>query len=528
MSEDNEKSAEIIDDRSSLEKLNSGLLMAYFKREIEDSAYSVIGRITFGHLVEQKRHSYVGELTRVLDELEITANLLKDIDATTTKDINGKLKQPEDLISYYTGIFFDLVHQAKDKLLRLLDYMAADERTKTEYKEADKVRFNKHEEVMKEIGIADLIEEWKQDSGPIGVILKKRTQHHHFTSNVQLNGDLQKLKMTRTMLSPQASSQLNEAGKKYMEDLGKESFEKYRNDIVDKQEHALGIIRDNLDAIAEKLIAHYHMANDYKTQAEFTTEYMDYLGSLHINNEASIDKVAENALISVKDILAIPSDIKDEVISVYGAGSYFRNEFYEGSSDINLYVITKNTTRIFDTELPVTLYVLSEEDFLSDTHKRDQFICWSDGVLLQGKEYEWNAKDFPKPGTLLSMLLNRGIVEELEDIQSRISSLAEPTPLELRLVELHATKKMLDYLFGIAMSNKPFYTASRSKRIEYIKEVFDVNALTLTLERVYFGLIAEKDSFCQMMDAFLKIARENYAKQESIESKINGPKEIRD
>lgn len=525
MVQDKEKNTEVIDKRNSLEKLDSGLLIAYFNREIEDSAYSVLGRITFGHLVEQKRHSYVSELTRVLDELEITANLLKDIDATTTHDVNGKLKQPEELINYYTGIFFDLVHQAKDKLLRLLDYMAADEKTKTVYKEADKVRFNKHEEVIKDIGITDLIEEWKQDSGPIGVILKKRTQHHHFTSNVQLNSDLQKLKMTRTMLSPQASSHLNEAGKKYMEDLGKESFEKYRNDIVDKQKHALNIIRDNLDAIAGKLIAHYHIPDDYEAQAKFTMKYMDYLGSLHIKNEASIDKIASNAPISVEDILAIQSDIKDEIISVYGTGSCFRDEFYEGSSDINLYIITKNTTRIFDTELPVTLYILSEEDFLSDAHKKDQFICWSDGVLLDGKKYEWSAKDFPKPGTLLSMLLNRGVVEELEDIQSRIHSLDKPTTVELRLIELHATKKMLDYLFGVAMSNKPFYTASRSKKIQYVKEVFDVNPLILTLERVYFGVVAEKDSFCQLMDTFLKSARENYAKQESLEVEINESKE---
>lgn len=512
----------INDERSALEKLNNGLLMLYFQREIEDSAYAVIDRTTFGHIVIHRRQSYVSELLRVIEELELTAQLLKEVTADESKNVNGKTKQPEDTIEYYNGVFLGLVHQAKDKLLRFLDYMAADENIKTAYKEAKKVSFDKHEETLGQIGIIEPISQWKQDNSPIGVILKKRTHHHHFISTTRLNDDLQKLKMTRTALSAPASSSLNEAGKKYMEKLGKDSFENYRNNIVQKQEHALSLIKDNLEAIAGKVIDYYKIPDDYASQAKLANEYIDYLSSLDIKNEAAIDKMPQNSIMSHDDIVKLADDLKDEVISIYGVGSYFRGEFHIGSSDVNLYVITKNTTKIYEWELPVTMHVFSEKDFLSDTYKKEQFVCWSDGALVHGKQHKWKEKDFPKPGTMLSLLLNRGIIELLESIKIEIKSLQNPSSTELRLLELRATKKMLDYLFGIAMSNKPMYTASRKRKIQHIKEVFGVQPLTLTLEHIYFtnGRVIEPDSFCAMIDAYLKTARENYAKQEKIEAEL--------
>lgn len=511
-----------IDSRKDLEKLNSGLLILYFQREIEDSSYAVIGRMTFGHIVVQRRQSYVSELIRVLEELELTAELLKEVDINATKKINGKTKLPEDIIEYYNGVFLGLVHQAKDKLLRFLDYMAANENIKTEYKEADKVKVEKHKEILDQIGILELVNAWKQNDGPIGVILKKRTQHHHRISTTRLNSDLQKLKMTRTVLSAPEVSSLNEAGKKYMEELGKDSFEKYRDDIVQKQKHAFQLIDNNLNAIAERVITHYTIPHNYVSQAKLANEYMEYLSSLNIINEATVDKIPKKGILSVDNILKLANDLGDEVISIYGVGSYFRDEFYEGSSDINLYVITKNTTKVYESELPVTLHVLSEKDFLSDDYKKEQFICWSDGALVYGKQHKWSENDFPKPGTMLSMLLNRGIIELLESIEEEVKSMQNPTNLELRLVELRATKKMLDYLFGIAISNKPLYSASRKRKIEHIKEVFGVQPLTLTLERIYHsrGKIVRQDNFCEMMDAYLKTARKNYAKQKKIEEEV--------
>src|SRR5882724_2504493 len=110
-------STEAEEPKTPLENLNTGLLMLNLKKEIEESAYSVINRVTFGHNVVQSRHTYTGELVRVLDELKLTAELVDE-----QRQSKHKVHEPEDLINYYSGNFFGLVHQAKDKLLRLIDY----------------------------------------------------------------------------------------------------------------------------------------------------------------------------------------------------------------------------------------------------------------------------------------------------------------------------------------------------------------------------------------------------------------------
>lgn len=519
--EDNSTS-EIKDERDALEKLNSGLLMLYFKKEIEESAYSVLHRITFGHQVVQKRQSYSSELIRVLGELNMTASFVESIDADTTIEVNGRTKYPEEQITYYVGIFFGLVHQAKDKILRLVDHMDADETTKVPYREADNIRLSKfltkHSEVIDKIGIRNELQQWAQDSGAIGVILKKRTQHEHFISKISLNEDLQNVKMSRTFLEPNTIPQFTAVGIAHFEQIGKDSFEKYHSEIKEKQAHAVATITENLNRISQKIIDYYKVPSSYEDQAKFAVEYTDYLASLDIKNEASKDKFASNAEISLEDLLAIPQDVKDQVVAVYGVGSVFRDEFTPGSSDINMYVITKNTTKSFDNELPVTLQIISEKDLFTDEYKKDRFIIWSDGALLQGQSIEVKKKDFPLPGTELCILLNRGVIEKLEALRIRISALSDNDHTSLRLLELKGSKLMTDYIFGIAMSNKPFYTSSRKKKYEYIKEVFPDQNLILPIEQVYYakGRTMVKDDFILLLDAYLTQARKNYDKQLAI------------
>lgn len=513
---------EINDERDPLEKLNSGLLMLYLKKEMEESAYSVLSRITFGHQVVQKRHSYSSELIRVLDELNMTAELVNIIDADTTIEINGKTKHAEEQITYYVGIFFSLVHQAKDKILRLVDHMDADETTKIPYQETDKIKlskfFRKHSDVINKVGIHDELQQWAQDSGAIGVILKKRTQHEHFISNINLNEDLQKVKMSRTFLASNTTPQFNAAGIAYFEQMGKESFEKYHTDIKEKQTHAISTITKNLNQISQKIINYYKVPDSYEDQAKIAIEYNDYLASLDIKNESSKDKFAVNLGMSLDELLVIPQEVNDQVVSVYGVGSVFRNEFTEGSSDINMYVITKNTSLSFDSELPVTLQIISEKDLFTDQYKKDRFIIWSDGTLLQGQPIELKKKDFPLPGTELCILLNKGVIEKLEALKIQVSELNDNDNTSLRLLELKGSKLMTDYVFGIAMSNKPFYTSSRKKKYEYIKEVFPDQNLILPIEQVYYaqGRTMVRDDYIHLLEVYLEQARKNYDKQIAI------------
>jgi hypothetical protein len=510
--------------KTPLENLNTGLLMLNLKKEIEESAYSVIDRVTFGRNVVQSRHTYTGELVRVLDELKLTAELVEEVDEQ--RQSKHKSREPEDLINYYSGNFFGLVHQAKDKLLRLIDYMSAEETQKQPYPEPEKISpaklLKKHGDVIDKIGIRDLLEEWAQGDKPIGVVLKKRTQHHHFASKLPLNKDFLDVRLSKMMLAPQPTEQLSEYGKEYMTKLGVEAFNKLKKESVDKQAHAISVIEANLNAIAEKLIAHYKIPATPQETAKITADYMDYLSSLKITNEANMNKITPEAQRMADEFIKVAENMGDNVIAAYFVGSTVRGEFVPGSSDMNMYVITKSVTLIHDTEQPATLYVLSEADFLSDEHKKARFICWSDGVLVTGKAYEFQEKDFPKPGTLLCLLLNRGVIERLEALRDDVAALNQPSNVQRRLYGLKAAKIMLDYAFGVAMCNKPLYTASRKKKISHIDDAFGNMPITRTLEKIYYGMLISQKDICILIDVYLTNARKNYDKQLIIEKEVSG------
>jgi hypothetical protein len=163
---------------------------------------------------------------------------------------------------------------------------------------------------------------------------------------------------------------------------------------------------------------------------------------------------------------------------------------------------------------------MTRSTFLSEAHKKERFICWSDGVLLFGEDIRFDKKDFPRPGTLLCLLLNSGFIEELEKIKTDVAALTKPTPAILRQYSLKAVKIMLDFDFGVAMANKPFYTASRSEKIKYTKESWPNERRTTTFEQIYYKGIIKQEDFPMVIDTFLENARKNYDKMLEIEAEI--------
>ncbi|HEV7952272.1 MAG TPA: hypothetical protein VGO98_02765, partial [Candidatus Saccharimonadales bacterium] len=111
---DSMQKTEIEDKRSPLEKLSSGLLMQTMHREAKEPEYSVIDRVTFGHVVVQRRSAYVSEIKRVIEELELTLQLISEVNETTTLKVGDNVKYAEELLDYYNGVFLGLVHQLKD------------------------------------------------------------------------------------------------------------------------------------------------------------------------------------------------------------------------------------------------------------------------------------------------------------------------------------------------------------------------------------------------------------------------------
>jgi hypothetical protein len=156
------------------------------------------------------------------------------------------------------------------------------------------------------------------------------------------------------------------------------------------------------------------------------------------------------------------------------------------------------------------MHILTEKDLMSETHQKDRFIIWSDGLLLKGKPIKFNEKDFPKPGMALCMLLNKGVVEKLKSLQDELRSLIDPTELELRLFSLKAVRIMMDYDYGVAMSNRPMFTASRKEKLIHTKNVFPGGRRTDMLAQIYYGAKVNVENLSKLIDAFLESAQPSY------------------
>lgn len=508
---------------SQFSKLRQGLLMLNIQKEMDEPGYSAIDRITFERGVIEKRHAYAGEIERVFGELKLTTELLANVnDQIITKH---KTHEPEELINYYSGIFLDLVHQVKDKLLRLIDLMLAQPPYPKAYPEPENVRLasflKKHKASLEQIGIYDLIQKWEQNDNPIGVVLRRRTQHHHFASRLALNEDYQKIQMSRIMLQPVPVEHLTDYGKTRMEELGKNSYEKWKAELLGKQQKTIAEIETTIEDVAQKLIKHFKIETDPLELGKIGAKYTDFLGTLRIENKASKSKIKHPLNLMIDPMVeTAKQQLGQHIVSIYLVGSAARDEFIGHISDVNFYLITNGFTHTFDAEFPLNVVCVSETDLLSDKHKKDRFIIWSDGVLMHGKELKFEAKDFPKPGTLLALLLNRDYKDTLNAIKAEVAALKKPSDRTLRTYSLKVARIIMDFDFGVAMSNKPFYTASRKEKISYTKELFPKPTRTLTIEQIYNGAVVRQEDFPVLIDTFIESVEENFNKMLAIEKEI--------
>lgn len=511
-----------------LAQLARGLLLMNIQKEMDEPGYTPIDRITRNRWVVQRRQEYCSDIERVLDEAKLTINLQREVQKETK--VGEKLYQPEEIISYYNGIFLEQVHQLKDKLFRMVSFLLlvpeiAQDNQKKDPKKLDYKPFlDKNKEKLTEAGIFDLLSQW--GSGNLAKALDKRTSHHHRVSTLRLNEDFQKIKMSRMMLNPLTSNQLTEYGKKRMVEIGEEAYNKWRKELVDKQQEIINEIEQNIEMISEKLISHFKIPAKPAEGASIVNNYMEFLASMDIHNEANMTKIPPDLKPLIDGFLEIAENEIGGTLhlpySAYLVGSCARGEFIPGCSDINLYFIfdADTNTNLSKSNPLVNLVFLSKKQFLSDAHKKDRFICWSDGVLLHGEGFKIDKKDFPKPGSLLCLLLNRGFIEKLEEIRTEVAALKNPDKDSLRQYSVKMVKIMLDFDFGVAMSNKPFYTASRKGKISYTKESWPNERRTNTFEQIYYKGIIRQEDFPMVIDTFLENARKNYQKLLDVETEI--------
>ena len=515
-----------------LKTLSTGLLSLVFKKEATEQEYEAIGRMTQRCAVIQKRSQYSLELERTITEAELTTRLLTTVENVIS--IEDREFGPEDIVIYYNGIFLEFIHTIKDKYLRLIWWMLQNENSPSkEPKKIGLINFKSYKENLEDIGIFSLLYEWDQKSSNSGiaVCLSKRTHHHHFISNLRYNADFKKIQLSKTMLAPRSISSLTEYGKSEMKKLGEKAYKKWRTDITTKQIDTLELVKKNVNSVALKLIDYYKVLVDENEQVKIMNKYIEVQQNFKIENKTSIKKIPVDFEKDIKILISrIRQSPKCGLISVCLVGSLPRGEFISGCSDINLIILTdynKYTGYANDINPLFNIKFFSKKEFLSKQMKKFRFICKYDGVLFDGESIEINNEKFPKPGLLLALLLNKGFIEELESIKKYITELHNPNKGILRLNSLKAVRIMLDFNFGLAITNRPYYTSSRIERVQYLKEIFPKSLRqTLVFEDIYHSGIIRQQDFQMVIDTFLENAKRNYEKMIKVEEEIANSKKI--
>lgn len=509
---------------NNFEKLKAGTLFRSIQKENGEPENIALGQVSKELKFLQRQSQYVGEIERVLKELRLTTTLIKE--CRTMAVPAGVSKQ--ELLAYYQGNFLTLVHQMKDKVLQLVYLMTEGTVPEKPSIENDVSVFDllhKKQEDLKTIGIEDEIKEWEQNSptGGIAVALRKRTHHHHRVSGLKYDQDFLNLGFTDIATDPNFQQGLTDYGKEQIEKMRLESTERLFTGALSKAQSTLASIEENIEKISNALVSHFKLPISQEEASAIITKQGEMLGSFDVVNRCSLDKVPEPHRSMLNDLLVnIQAKHRDEVISVYLVGSLGRGEYEEGYSDINVYIILNaddEEGQALREDFMFSLRVFSEKEFLSERSRKFRVIAKADGILLYGKDLLKDEK-LPKAGLFLALILNDDILETLDKAKKWADENPSAPQRDIAKKSRRLAKRLLDFIYGVAMSNKPQYTASRKERVERILEEFpDKKVIDTLMGMTRYG-VGEMESFYNTVEGFREKAEMNLKKMQDVKTAL--------
>lgn len=466
--------------KSNLERLSAGCLFRGYQKENTESEYVALGQTSKEARFLTRQWEYASEVERVLKELRLTKLLIREC---STGNVPHEVSRQE-LLVYYQGIFLNLVHQIKDKIMQLVHLMTEESIPKRLLWE-DPIKVSSllknKQKKLQEIGIEKQIEEWDENSNcKIAYTLKKRTTHHHKVSSLKYNENFSRLNLTETLLKTGTEEIFTNEGKKKLEKMRKESEECLFSQASAKVEDTLKAIEGNIEKISSALVNHFHLPISEKEITNICNARSKMLDSFKITNASSFEKIPAHHKELLKKIIAKINEKYQKVIeTIYLVGSLGRGEYEEGYSDVNIYIIlseeevpekTLKEIRndiIYGDELNIRVF--SKADFLSEKFLKYRIISKIDGLLLYGVDLV--AKDkMPNAGLFTSLILNEDILDDLDEAKRWVKENSSASPSEISEKIRQLTKRIIDFTYGVVMSNKPQYTSSRTERIAKINE----------------------------------------------------------
>lgn len=515
--------------KSNLEKLKAGTVFRNIKKETSEPENIAVGQISKELRFFQRQTQYINEIERILKELRLTSFFIQGCKEVEPPD--GISRQ--ELLIYYQGIFLTLVHQMKDKVAQLI-YLI----TETEIPEKPSIEkdisvsqlLKRREKELQAIGIVEEVKKWQQEhkSSEIAVVLRKRTQHHHRVSGLSYDEDFLNLVFTDIATKPNFQLALTDKGKERIESIKAESTERLFSKAASNVEDTFQAIEESVEKILGALVDYCSFPLASEEIKKTVEDYDAMLESLDIVNKCSSDKIPREP-INFKPILnALVEKMKrkhgDDVIAIYLVGSVGRGEYEFGYSDVNVYLvlnIDKPAQAVREDEM-VSLRIFTLPEFLSEGCKKFRAISKIDGVLLYGEDIS-NGEQLPKAGLLLALILNDDILEIFDEAQRWMEGHPEAVPEEIGEKSKRLAKRILDFFYGVAMANKPQFTASRQDRLVHIIEVFPGNkGMVDTLMNISRYGVGELESFSNLISEIYPQAEESLNQMNEIKIQLEG------
>lgn len=511
---------------NNFEKLKSGAMFRSIQKENSEPENIAIGQISKELRFLQRQSQYVSEIERVLKELRLTTSLIKECRTGVVPD--GVTRQ--ELLAYYQGNFLNLVHQMKDKIAQLVHLITEQTIPDKPFIEKDisiAELLQKKQPTLKSMGIEVEIKQWEQDNptSKIAVVLRKRTHHHHRVSGLIYDKDFLNLGFTDIANQPNFQQSLSDYGKEQIEKMRIESTERLYSGALSKAESTLGAIEENIEHISQAIVTHFKLPISQEEAKEIMSKQSEMLSSFDIVNRCSIDKIPEPYKSMLNDLVkTILERYKDKVVAVYLVGSLGRGEYDEGYSDVNLYVVFSvgdPMGQAFKENPLFSLRGFTQEQFLSEESKKYRAIAKADGILLHGTDLLKDEK-LPKAGLLLALTLNDDIIDTLDSAKKWIQDNPNASPAQISFKSQRLAKRIIDFIYGVEMSNKPQYTASRKERVEKILESVPDNqkyVINTLMGLTRYG-VGEFESFKNTIEGIRPKAEMNLKRMQDVKSHI--------
>lgn len=508
--------------------------MRALKKENTEPENLAIGQVSKELRFLQRHSEYISEIDRILRELRLTLTLIRTVAKNSLHEEIGVTRH--DMVIYFQGVFLNLVHQTKDRIVQLVHLITENEIPMKPTKEKDisvsQLLKNK-KETLEKIGIYSEIADWDQDNsvGAIPVALRKRTDYHHRISSLRYNSDYLNLGFTEIASTPQFQESLSDYGKKRVEKMKQDSTKNLLSDAENKAEHTLKTIENNIETISGKLIKYFDIPVDQQEVANIVNENSQMDDSFKVKNFSSFHKIPEYHKKKLEQFISEVKNKFAEIIkTIYLVGSLGRDDYEETFSDINIYVVfedakySRDNMELVLNAIPygqeLDLRMFNTTHFLAPTAKKYRFIVKADGLLLLGEDLLAQER-LPNAGLLTSFILNEDIIDDLNRALKWIENNPEATPMAISKKSRKTAKRIIDFLYGIVMSNKPQYTSSRNERVAKMKEAHPENEETIdTIVGVSKYGVGEVESYKNLIEGFRHIAEKNIDKMSKVKKAL--------